>query len=247
MGADYDIKNSSRSKGILGIEKKLTYLTENDPYNEEIYGLLKSLAYIYINQNKYVFGYDGIDDVCHDVAADVWMKVLGGKKIYAWIYYIGKMIKLTYVTRQKKLEHEIINVRDNPVLQESVKRMCASSAMSCIQEFDDMERRFTLENITPIIKDVMSHTKFVEGTKDYISVYTNVCLNLINDIDNKPRKYFRLEEHLVPYIGIIIEQFNKKMRNMGLTDSIMDGIDADLDMAFEDITASKENSENRNM
>jgi hypothetical protein len=247
LGADYDVANSKRSKSVMKIEKRLTYLAENDPQNEEMYTLLKSLAYIYVNQNKFVFGYCGVDDVCHDIAADVWMSVLGGKKIYAWIYYIGKMIKLTYVTRQKRIEHEIINVQDNPVLKETVKRMCASSSMSCIEEFDNMERRFTLEHIDSVIRDVMSHTKFVEDTMEYTAVYTNVCLNLLRDIENKPRTYFRLSDSLIPYVGIIIEQFKKKVRNLGFTDSIMDNTDADLDVAFDAEYTELENSDLRDM
>lgn len=242
MSDGADIKKSKRNKSIVEIEKRLTYLSENDPENEEMYHLLKSLAGIYINQNKFVYGYNGVEDVCHDVAADVWMSVLAGKRIHAWIYYIGKMIKLTYVSKQKKLEHEVIDTDNDPVLRENIKRMCAGSYISCTKDFDDMERRLVLENLSRMIEYTMQHTKFKHGSKEWLSVYTNVCFNLINDLDGEPRKYFRIEQSLIPYVGIIIEQFKKDFRNSGFNDSIMDGVEQDLEMSLiADETYMKEN------
>lgn len=226
---EYD--KSKRNKSVISIEKRLTYLSENDPENEEMYELLKSLAGMYINQNKFVYGYNGVEDVCHDVAADVWMSVLSGKRIHAWIYYIGKMIKLTYVTRQKKLEHEIIDADNDPLLRERIRRMCASSSMSCTKDFDDMERRLMLDNLSGMIRETMTKTKFKKGSKEWLSLYTNVCINLLNDLENKPRKFFRIDNYLVPYVGIVIEQFKKDFRNSGFTESIMDGVEQDLEMS----------------
>ena len=227
-----DIQKNKKYKNVPEMEKRLTWLSENDPQNEEMYHLLKSLAGIYINQNKFVYGYNGVEDVCHDVASDVWMSVLSGKKINAWIYYIGKMIKLTYVTKQKKLEHEIINVENDPYLKENVKKMCASSSMSCVKDFDDMERRLMLENIPSMIDKTMRHTRFVPRTKEWLCVYTNVCLNLLRDLDNKSPIYFRMPDSLKPYVQIIIEQFKKDFRNSGFNDSIMDNVEADLEMTL---------------
>lgn len=241
-------KGKQRSKGVMEIERRLTWLSENDPYNEEMYKLLKSLAGIFINQNKFVYGYNGVEDVCHDVASDVWMSVLNGKKINAWIYYIGKMIKLTYVTKQKKIEHEIINVESDPHLRDNVKRMCASSSMSCVKDFDDMERRLMLENIPSMIQRTMSHTKFTRGTKEWLCVYTNVCINLLKDIDKKPRQYFRISQSLIPYVDIIIEQFKKDFRVSGFNSSIMDNVETDLEMTLlADETFMKENGGHNNV
>jgi hypothetical protein len=229
---NYDKSKSTRNSGILKIEERLTELVETDPQNEEIYKLLKKLAYIYINQNKFVYGYNGIDEVCHDVAADVWMAVLNGKKIYAWMYYIGKMIKLSYIPKQKALEHESIETFHDPHLKENIKKMCASSAMSCMKDFDDMQRSFMLEHIGSIIKDTMKHIKFQEGTKEYNCLYVNLCNNLIKYIDGEKPVYFRINESLKPYINILIEQFKKDFRNSGFTESIMDNVDEDIAFAL---------------
>lgn len=92
-------QHNSNKKSVKEIEEQLTYLSETDIKNPEIYELLKQLAAIFIFQNKYVYGYSDIDAVCHDVAADTWMRLLNNNtKISHWMYYIGRSIKLSYIT-----------------------------------------------------------------------------------------------------------------------------------------------------
>lgn len=225
---DYDITKSTRNKSVLKIEQRLTYLAENDPRNEEMYHLLKKLASIWIHQNKYTYGYSRIDEVIHDVAADTWMKVLNGTKIYAWIFYIGKMIKFSYIPNQKKLEHEVIDTTGRPDLEAGIINMCAGSAISNIKQFDEMLSEFMLDNIGPVISNVMKNTKYKEGTLEYMQIYTNVCINLVKDIDNEEHIKFRIDEGIANYVEIVIEQFKKEFRSLGFNDSIMKNVDTKL-------------------
>lgn len=220
----------ARNKGIINIEERLSELAETDPRSDEMYLLLKKLAYIYINQNKFVYGYNGVEDVCHDVAADVQMSVIAGKRINAWMYYLGKMIKLSYVTAQKKLEHETIVVEDNPELKETIKRMCAGSALSCREDFDLVQRNMFLDNADYLFKETMSNTKFVEGTKEYNAVYNNLCINLVRELDGDPPIYFRIDDSLKLYTDLAINQFKKNFRNSGFMESLYDNVDDDLEM-----------------
>jgi hypothetical protein len=202
---------------------------------------------IYINQNKFTYGYYGVEDVAHDVAADTWMAVRNGKKIYAWIYYIGKMIKLSYVTKQKNIEHEVIDTDDNPDLRDSIKRMCASSSISCVKEFDDMQRNLMLDNIGSLIKDSMEKTKFKEGSKKYLALYTNVCINLLREIDGEKPIKFRIDDATYQYVDVVMKQFKKKFRNSGFTESIMDNVKADLEMQLSvDETYIREGGKKKN-
>lgn len=227
---NYDFSKSKRNKSVLSIEARLNELVATDPRNEEIYHLLKRLAEIFINKNKYVYGYNGVDEVVHDVASDVWISVLNGKKIYAWSYYIGKMIKLTYITKQKQIEHEVINTIGDPDLEEGIINMCAGSSLSNIRQFDEMLSGLMLDNIDAMIRDVMKHIKFKEGTYEWLQLYTNVCINLVRSFDGEPLKYFKLDESLEHYVPLIIEQFKEKFRNSGFADSIMTGVDERLNV-----------------
>lgn len=220
----------SRNKTILQIEERLSYLAENDPTNEEMYHLLKKLAYIYVNQNKFCYGYNGVEDVCHDVASDTWLNVLSGKKIGAWIYYIGKMIKLSYVPKQKKLEHEFIDISEDPHLKEAIKNMSAASAISNMKDFDRMQRSLMIDQIGSIIKKTMEQIKYKEHTLEWLQIYINLCINLVRIIYNEKPLYIRIPDHLIPYVDMTIEQFKKNFRNSGFTESIMDNVDEDLEM-----------------
>lgn len=220
----------SRNKTILQIEERLSYLAENDPTNEEMYHLLKKLAYIYVNQNKFCYGYNGVEDVCHDVASDTWLNVLSGKKIGAWIYYIGKMIKLSYVPKQKKLEHEFIDISEDPHLKEAIKNMSAASTISNMKDFDRMQRSLMIDQIGSIIKKTMEQIKYKEHTLEWLQIYINLCINLVRIIYNEKPLYIRIPDHLIPYVDMAIEQFKKNFRNSGFTESIMDNVDEDLEM-----------------
>ena len=243
MENEYNLENSKRCKSVLEIEKRLTYLVENDVNNEEIYILLKKLANIYINQNKYVYGYSGVEDVCHDVAADLWMSILQGRRVNAWIYYIGKMIKLTYVKKQKELEHEIIDTRGDPIAKDSIKRMCAASAISCFSDFEDMSKNLFLDGVSELLEKTMSHTKFKKGSKDWLSLYTNLTLSLCNELENKKQTYFRLPDHLKPYVETVKEQYKKLFRNSGFNENLIDNIDLDLEMSQYNIDTSRKETD----
>jgi hypothetical protein len=200
------------------IEEKITHLVETDIQNPEIYTLLKQLAYICIYQNKYVYGYSDIEAVCHDVAADTYMRVLSGKTtVTKWMYYVERSIQLSYINNQRKIEHEVINTIDaaadmyrnsKPAVDEtSVINMSAGSAFSINNEFDRVKKTIFLQNIDSLLREVLLHTKFKEGTADYLSVYTSVSLSLYF---NK-MIYFRLNVALKPYIRLIMIMFKKAL------------------------------------
>ena len=222
-------KKKDRNKSIVKIEERLNELVATDVMNEEIYILLEKLARIYVYQNKFVTGYTGVNEVCHDVAADLWLSVINGRVIKSWMYYIRKMIKLSYISNQRRIEHEVIETDNDPILKQNVKYMCAGSALSCKKDFDNMERNLVLENIGDMILDTMSRTKFKKGTKGFMMLYTNVAINLVRDFDKEPYIYFKLDENMEPYVQIIIEQFKRDFRNSGFAESMTD-IEDDLEM-----------------
>ena len=237
---NHDLEPKTRNSKILSIESRLNELFETDPRNEEIYHLLKKLAYIYINQNKYVYGYSGIEDVCHDVAADVWMNVLNGRKIGAWIYYIGRALKLSYIPKQKALEHQVIDASGDVVLQENIRQMCAGSALACIEDFDAMQRGFLLDSVPGMIEETMEHIKFKRGTKEYLAIYANVCINLLRELEGKPHTYFRIDESLIPFVTMTMESFKKSFRECGFEESLLSDYEQEYDVAFYNQDAALE-------
>ena len=120
----------------------------------------------------------------------------------------------------------------NTIMRESVKLMCAASAISCMNDFDNMQRNLFLDDVGTVILQTMETTKYKKGTIEWLSLYTNVCLNLIKELDGKPRKYIRIKKELEPYVDIIIEQYKRKFRNCGFNENLVNIDDLDLRMTI---------------
>ena len=148
------------------------------------------------------------------------------------MYYIGQMIKLSYVPNQKELEHEVIDVNGNPVLQDNIRLMSSGAYTSFINDFDTMERNLLLENVGYLISDTMKQIKFKPGSREYNAIYTNVCLNIVRELDGEKPIYFRIEEHIIPFVDVAIEQFKKNFRNSGFMETLYNSVSEDLEMQY---------------
>jgi hypothetical protein len=235
------------------IEERLTELAENDIQNPEIYELLKQLASICIFQNKYVYGYSDIESVCHDAAADTYMRILNGRtKITKWMYYIERSIQLSYIPNQKKLEHEIINTRPQPnvkkskpiIEEDAVINMSAGSAFSISNDFNKVKKMVFLKNIDSLIREVLGTTKFKKHSKEWLALYTSVTLSLYYN----SLIYFRLPTEMKPYVKLTITLFKKALLNSELFEDEFEDADNDLpSLVFYDEQLYKEADRRRDV
>ena len=239
-------------KSVKEIEEQLTYLAENDINNPEIYELLKQLAAIYIFQNKYVYGYSDVESVCHDVAADTYMRLLSGRtKITQWIYYIGKSIKFSYIEQQRRIEHEVIETEYNPetdnkrlIDRSAVISMCAGSSKSFNQDFNAVHKITFLENIDSLIKEAMSKIKYKQNTKEWLTIYMNVCLSLYYD----KITFFRITPDLEPYVSYTIAIFRELFVSSEFIKDVYDEEDEDLpSLIFYDEQLVKDTDKRRDI
>ena len=218
-------KSQKKKVSVAEIEERLNYLAEMDATDPEIYELLKQLAKIFVFQNKYIYGYSDIEAVCHDVAADTYMRLASGRtQINRWMYYIGRSIKLTYVTKQRNVEHEVIDTESDTDLRQAVISMCAGSSKSIADDFNKVYKISFLENIDTLIRQAVNNTKYKADSKEWWTLYTNLCLSLYND---KPT-YFRIDNHLKPYIPLLIAQFRELFKNSEFVEHIFDEGEEDL-------------------
>jgi len=244
MDNEGQLKNSTSKMSVKEIEARLDYLAEFDIKNPEIYELLKQLATIFIFQNKYVYGYSDIDAVCHDVAADTYIRLLSGRtKITHWIYYIGRSIKLSYVTQQRSIEHEVIDTEDDPNLQKAVIDMCAGSSKSINNDFNHVFKIAFLENIDALIRRTMNESKFKTESKEWWILYTDLSLSLYYD---KP-VYFRTPDYLKLYVSLLICRFRELFVNSEFMEPVFDE-DEDLPtLLFYDEQVLKETDKRRDI
>lgn len=237
---------SKKSKtSVKDIEAELTHLYETDINNPRIYELLKQLANIFIYQNGWIYGYSDRESVCHNVAADTYMRLLkGNTKITKWMYYISISIKRSYISAQKKIEHQIFDTSDNPELRKSIINMCTGSSKSFSDDFNSIYKVSFLENIDTIIRQAVNNTKFKSDSKEWLTIYTNVCLSLCYD---KP-VYFRISKELRPYVQLVINQFKDMFINSEFVKNIFDEEDEDLpSLLFYDEQSVKDTDRKRDV
>lgn len=212
-------------RSVPEIEQRLTELVETDIRSGEIYELLKQLAAIWVFQNKYVYGYSDIEAVCHDVAADTYMRVLEGRtQITKWMYYIGRSLKLSYITNQKRIEHEVVDTEGNPQLRDAVITMCAGSSKSINDTFNAVQKISFLENIDVLIRRAVSTTKFKPTSKEWWLIYTSVCISLKKD----KLIYFRIPEQLKPYVKFVYNKFIELFSKSEFMEQEFNTVDEDL-------------------
>lgn len=212
-------------KSVPEIEARLTELVETDIHNGEIYELLKQLAFIWVFQNKYTYGYSDAESVCHDVASDTYMRVLSGRTVITkWMYYIGRSLKLSYVANQRKLEHEVVCTDGNPQLREAIIDMCAGSSKSINNTFNAVQKISFLENIDSLIRKAVNTTKFKQFSKEWWVIYTSVCISLQSD----KIVYFRVDDRLKPYVQYVYNKFKDMFSKSEFMEPEFDTVDEDL-------------------
>jgi hypothetical protein len=241
-----DMYDAPKGKlSVKEIEARLTTLAQEDVTNPEIYELLKQLAAIFIFQNRYVYGYSDVEGVCHDVAADTYLRLSSGRtQITHWMYYISTSIKLSYIGKQRKLEHEVIDTEGNPSLRKAVITMCAGSSKSISTEFNNIYKINFLQNIDSLIRRVVNCTKFKPESKEWWTLYTNLCLSLYFD----KIVYFRIPGHLKPYLNLLIQQFRDMFLNSEFTQHTFDEEEEDLpSLIFYDEQAVKDTDKRRDI
>ena len=104
------------------IEKRLTQLQSEDRTNPEIYDLLVTLIGNMLKSQNWMLSPIDFDNVTHDVAADLYMKVYTGDyTVEYWRAIAYKMLKFTYVKKQRKLAMtETFDTGGDPIKKEQL-------------------------------------------------------------------------------------------------------------------------------
>ena len=195
------------------IEKRLTQLQAEDRTNPEIYELLVTLISNMLKSQNWLLSPIDFDNVAHDVAADLFMKVYNGTyTVEYWRAIAYKMIKFTYVKKQRKLAMtETFDTGGDPIKKEQLYKTCASCINDNGRAVAIAENKAFLKTIPQVIENIMKASKFNSNSAEYLSLYTSVVLSLLHNED----KYFHLREDLKPYVHILSQQVKEYILNSG--------------------------------
>ena len=195
------------------IEKRLTQLQSEDRTNPEIYDLLVTLIGNMLKSQNWMLSPIDFDNVTHDVAADLYMKVYTGDyTVEYWRAIAYKMLKFTYVKKQRKLAMtETFDTGGDPIKKEQLYKTRASCINDNGRAVAIAENKAFLKTIPKVIDNIMKDSKFNTNSSDYMSLYTSVALTLLYNED----KYFHVKDDLKPYVHIIAQQVKEYIQDSG--------------------------------
>lgn len=184
-------------------EQKLKDLIEKDRNDEQIYTYLKALTVAGCAKAKFGLTPTDIDEVSHDVATDLFLRVRQGLTVEYWRAYINRLLYTNYVQKQRNSHFsEIFELKDNPELEDSLYRASASSGLSD----NDMARRRQnydyLLNIKRVIYRCVNGSRYPMGTPDGLALYTSVSLSFYYGKET----YFKLRPEVKPFVHIVMRQ-----------------------------------------
>jgi hypothetical protein len=204
------------------IEKRLNYLQETDRTSPEIYELLVELTSNMLKSQNWLLNPIDFDNVSHDVAAELYMKVADGTyTIKFWKAMAYRLIKFTYVKKQRKVSMtQVFDTERDPIRKEMIYQSCASCINDNEKDMIISENKAFLLDMRLIIEEVMNNSKFNPNSSEYLGLYTSVVLSLLHNED----KYFHVSDNLKPYVHILSQQVKSKIADSGMfnTDSQYD-------------------------
>lgn len=196
------------------IEKRLNYLQETDRTSPEIYELLVELTGNMLKSQNWLLSPIDFDNVSHDVAAELYMKVADGTyTIQFWKAMAYRLIKFTYVKKQRKVAMtQVFDTEFDPIKKEMIYQACASCINDNEKDMIISENKAFLSDIRVIIENVMKESKFNPNSSEYLGLYTSVALSLLYNED----KYFHIPDKLKPYVHILSQQVKSQIADSGM-------------------------------
>ena len=196
------------------IEKRLNELQDTDWTNPEIYELLVELTGNMLKSQNWLLSPIDFDNVTHDVAAELYMKVADGTyTIKFWKAMAYRLIKFTYVKKQRKIAMtQVFDTERDPIRKEMIYQTCASCINDNERDMVVSENKAFLLDIRALIESTMNNSKFNPNSSEYLALYTSVALSLLYNED----KFFHVPENLKPYVHILSQQVKSKIADSGM-------------------------------
>ena len=196
------------------IEKRLNELQDTDRTNPEIYELLVELTGNMLKSQNWLLSPIDFDNVTHDVAAELYMKVADGTyTIKFWKAMAYRLIKFTYVKKQRKIAMtQIFDTEHDPIRKEMIYQTCASCINDNEKDMIIAENKAFLSDIKQVILSVLNNSKFNSNSSEYLGLYASVCLTLLYNED----KYFHVSDSIKPYVHILAQQVKSQIADSGM-------------------------------
>ena len=187
---------------ISDIEKKLTEICETDPSSEELYENLRILAAKLLISRRIASNASEVDEMSHDLAALVYLKVRNGKEIKFWAAYMGRALQSELSRYLRVSTKQIFEVGDKLNKKEFIERYY-NQALVFNQQQDTIEATEVLKTLSNILDDVFSTTcRYTKDHPNYINLKISVYLSLAH----KKIVYFNIrDDYEKQYVDVLVK------------------------------------------
>jgi len=179
---------------INDLEKKLKKLIEEDINDPDVYNMIFELSKYYLKQNKVLSQNIPLEEVAHLMAEDLYMKILRGGEIRAWLGYMNFAYKQAVGTWQKMFGREFIDARDDYDLENAIVSMSVAGGYD-VTPFQHLYDNSYIEGLTVQIDKLMEASRCVEGTAEFMNVRLSLILSMSHGmfvsyhLDDAQRQY----------------------------------------------------------
>lgn len=195
---------------VLFIEEEIKVIYEEDKSNPMLYVKLKCLSEVILKTKSMAFYYEEIDEISHDLAADIFMDI-NNKDNPLQIKYFSKYISLKlFKYREKYLEYKSdFILEDVSDLYRIVDTFIFKDKYSFF-ELDDL-----MKSIPSKIKYIFDdYIRYKRGSEKYNCIWTSIVktINYNKGFNIKVIKLFKLDKSYLPYIKFLVNIIKEELR-----------------------------------
>lgn len=202
------------SKKLTEIESELKDLIEKDINNPEVFYKIKELAFRYMKRSRKMNTNEETDEVATLVAEELYMWILNGHSINAWICYISKCIPRYIIMFRNLTNSEIIDIEGNPLLEEGIVTMSTSGSNDMKNsKYNEVSDILCMEYIPSMVDKILEKScRYSSYSSEYLNIYASIIFSLA---DNKFHSIF-LSREIEPYcrlmFNIVKDQLFKELK-----------------------------------
>lgn len=189
-------------KGPIELEADIREICAVDPSNPELYSKIKELAII-IMENRDMVPLNAREEIAHDLAANLYLRVNNGTVVYYWRKYI-RLECLKFRSSYRTINNtQFFEVSDVVNKREMVKRMFAGSLeISSLLDVKEIDEVF--DEIPYLVNKIIDKSVRYTAFRDCGNIKLAILIHLNKyDKDDKCYYYGKSKASDINYISAI--------------------------------------------
>lgn len=201
-------------KNILALERKVKELFENDKSNPELYLAIKDLAEAILVVKGMAYNYIEADEISHNLASDLFMKLQEGFVVWKWTKYIWMRLynyRSSYINETRSTELYVEDLVD----LDKMKHIVFPQAEATFNGYNFYELESVVKSLPVRIKEIYDkYVRYKLESDEYTKIWMSIMLtvNYNKGFLNIDRIIlFELDELYENYVRFMINLISKRL------------------------------------